>query len=389
MNNNNFVDISNVKMPKNLPKFNYYKKTKEYDVAISLFETCNLNCKFCFEKHNTPIDVDKIMSMPKNIIDGIAKDINAYKPDNIVFRIWGGELFSDNIDDSMFQVYRDFVKNISELAKINFPWINTNIAFLTNGVWKNKTRVESLIRDTNAALNFSYDPVLRFHNNEQKNIWENNFYYFNKLGLSNLISITLTKPNIIEYINGDSIFDRIPSFVQIDANYYVPNQNWEEYMPSDEDLFSFFKWAIDNNKFNIISIEEMMRHMIKEEADFVSRCCNCKMTRQCQGEGIPKIDCAANVSKVDRKRFYGELENECNEENCTEIKNSLGLIKRGCVTCEHFKNCHQMCWVSLIFDGYKVTKCPLKQVYEYITEQDIERYKQWRKNDKNGITLRF
>ena len=373
-----YIDISDVKMPVGLPKFNFYKTKDNYDVAIALFETCNLNCKFCFEKHNAPIDIDRIMNMPENIISGIKNDINTYRPDYLVFRIWGGELFFDRIGDEMFDVYKDFYFKLDELARKEFPWIKTRVAWLTNGIWTKTDRIINLVKDTDGVLNFSYDPVQRFNSEDQKKIWRKNFETFNGLGLSSTVAITLTKQNIDAYIAGDEIFDSLPDTVFIDANYYVPNKNWREYIPSDEDLFRFFKWCIDNSRFNVSTVKSIMKHMIPEEAPFVNKCCDCKNTRQCQCEGTPRIDCAANVSTMERKMFYGKYVDFVNEDNCTEIKNSMGMIKRGCLVCEHYKTCTQMCWVSIIFEGYKITECPLKQIYRVITGEDIARYKEWR-----------
>lgn len=378
MINQEYIDISQIRMPKGLPKFNFYKKIKFYEVAVSLFETCNLHCKFCFEKHNRPIDYEKIKTFPDTIINGIRNDINAYRPKLFILKVWGGELFFDGLPDKIFDIYYDLYKEIKYKISKEFPWMEFEINWLSNGVWTKRGRIEKLLEKTNSKIALSYDPLERFSNNLELNIWKSNFDYLKKKKLLNFIAITLTKPNIYEYISGkDKTLFNVPLDMQIDINYYAANPGWEKYIPSDDDLYKFFKWCIDNKLFNVAAVESFVRHMIKEEKNYVPKWCTCKNSRQCI-DGQPILDCVKQASSLPREDFYGEYEQYTNESNCTEVKNSIGLLKRGCVSCEHYKTCPQLCWVSLIFKGYKTTYCPIKRIYEAITEDDINNYLNWR-----------
>ena len=382
-----YIDISQVKMPKGLPKFNFYKKIKFYEVAVSLFETCNLHCKFCFERHNKPIDEDKIRSFPEKIINNIREDIIKYHPEMFIFKVWGGELFFDNIPDKLFDCYYDLYNDMKKRIEKEFPWIKFEISWLSNGVWTKKERVENLLIKTNSKVALSYDPLDRFSNDKELEIWKDNFEYLKNKKLLSFVAITLTKPNIYEFIKGDEIIKSIPLDMQIDVNYYAANPGWEKYIPSDEDLFLFFKWCVDNKQFNVAAVESFIRHMIKEESEYVPKWCTCKNSRQCI-DGLPILDCVKQASSLDRKDFYGEYESETDESNCTEVKNSIGMLKRGCISCEHYKTCPQICWVSIIFKGYKTTYCPIKRLYNYITEKDINNYIQWRdKYTKDRVSI--
>jgi hypothetical protein len=77
--------------------------------------------------------------------------------------------------------------------------------------------------------------------------------------------------------------------------------------------------------------------------------------------------------------FYGEYEEATDEDNVTEVKNTLGLKKRGCLACKHYENCTMTCWISIIFNGYQTKECPLSRIYDYITEEQIADYVEWKK----------
>ena len=74
------LSTSDVIMPSELPKIPYDRVPPAFEMAVSLFENCNLRCKFCFEglkqkridkeyinkicflikNHDTSIDIDMI-----------------------------------------------------------------------------------------------------------------------------------------------------------------------------------------------------------------------------------------------------------------------------------------------------------------------------------------
>ena len=387
MINQEYIDISQVKMPEGLPKFNFYKKIKFYEVAVSLFETCNLHCKFCFERHNKPVDIEKLKTYPDKIVNGIREDIIKYHPQLFVLKFWGGELFFDALPDNIFDVYYNLYSEIKNKILTEFPWMEFEVSWLSNGVWTKRDRVVNLLEKTNSKLALSYDPLERFSNEDELNTWKANFEYFKEKKLLNFIAITLTKQNIYKYIEGDEIIKQVPLDMQIDVNYYAANPGWEKYIPSDEDLYAFFKWCVDNKQFNVAAVEGFVRHMIKEESNYVPKWCTCKNSRQCI-DGQPILDCVRQASSLDRKDFYGKYEPETDESNCTEVKNALGMLKRGCVSCEHYKTCPQLCWVSIIFKGYKTTYCPIRRLYEYIKQSDIDNYLEWReKYAKNRVSI--
>jgi hypothetical protein len=388
MMDNNYINISNVVMPKSLPKINFYKNPGYFEIAAPIFELCNLNCSFCFEEHkDKSIDIERIMAMPEELVAGIKDDIVEYGVDTILLRLWGGELFFDALPDSLFDVYVEFYDKFVELVNKELPHCKVEVTWLSNGVFTKYERVERLLERTNGKIAFSYDPVDRFVNDEQKEQWLNTLNHFKDQ--VQYISITLTKNTINAYIKNDAVFNRIPGDITVDINYYTANPGWEKHVPSDEDIFNFFKWCIDNKHFNVLAVSNLLKCCVKELKPFVVRYCDCKYAKQYHnGECIK--DCSKRASSLPSESFYGEHHSVVVEDNCTEIKNSLGLLKRGCLTCEHYEYCPMMCWVAIIFKGSQITKCPLSEVYKYVKENSdlINTYLEWSEEyDKDSASV--
>lgn len=382
-----YINIDDVTIPKELFKVDFYEQSEYIELAIPLFERCNLNCKFCFEDHiSSKIDYEEIRNIPYKIIDQLEKEIQKLNPKEILLRLWGGELFFDTLPDEIFDVYRKLINNFKQVMQERHLSQKIDINFLSNGVFTKYDRVDSLLKDTGASISFSYDPIDRFSSESQKDIWLNTLtHYKNK---TRYVSITLTEQSIDKYIEGDTYFDKIPEYIGIDVNYYTANPNWRDLLPGDDDFYRFFKWGIENKKYNIRVIGSLLKYMIPEEKVFVERYCDCKFALQYQNGTCIK-DCSKRASTLDRSKFYGKYTSDIDEDNVTEAKSTLGLLKRGCLECAHYDYCHMTCWIALLFDEYKVTKCPFARAYDYISNEDVQNYKTWRKRiyDLYGASL--
>jgi len=344
------------------PFIPFYKDPTLYEISCLLFERCNLKCKFCFEGHrNNKIDVDYIRKIPNLIIDNFKEEYKKYnniKEVNIM--LWGGELFFDALPDSLFDEYKLLVDNFRELFSESFPNIKIRFSWLSNGVFTKWERVKDIIEYSNGIINFSYDPIDRFGSYKQKELMLENSKRFYEFGLSEVVSITLTKQNINEFISNTTDINTMMS--TIDVNFYIPNKNWEELMPTDDDIFNFFKWALDNRLFHIKVIEKLIWYYTTE---YIQRHCDCKSCSQLT-YGEWSVDCAKRSSELPTEMFFGEYANIINEENSNDIKVSLGIKKRGCQLCKYYDRCQMPCWISMVFSEYKTTRCPYEKAYEYI-----------------------
>lgn len=358
----------------------FYNETEEYEIACMMFENCNLHCKFCFETHkNKKIDINYILSIPSIIKENFTKEYNKYPTIKRVYlMVWGGEIFYDSLSDEIFETYYKFVDEIKNIFTTNFPNVEILFSWLSNGVFSKRERVEKLIKYSKGIINFSYDPINRFNTEKQKSLMIDSAKYFSNNSGSK-ISITLTKDNIKEFIEND---DNLIKFHEmgyiIDVNYYIPNINWQSLLPSDDDIFNFLKWSIDNKLFNMKIIERILSPYINV---FLGKYCNCKFCSQIT-YGEWSTDCAKCSSALPSKMFYQENTDKINEDNSNEIKASMGIIKRGCLNCQYYNVCQMPCWISFIFEGVKAENCPYKQIYNYIEQHQeiIDEFRSWYDN---------
>lgn len=370
-----YIDISKVEMNSSLPKFDFNVDNGAYELAISLFEKCNMRCKFCFQYHENDIDFDYIRRIPMMLRDYMMDEVKKYNVTDLYVKIWGGEVFLDNIENSMqlFTEYKLFMSNLHR----SFSYISkrTNLKFvtyrwLTNGIFNARVLgyVVNLVDEYSIDIGMSFDPE-RFLKNNLFYKWLANYTSLREI-TDVALSITLTKPNIQEYLYGDHMSVKIfrdilsnkkmaPS--SIDISYYTASANWKEDLPSEEDLFQFFRWCIDNDYRVIKVVDDLIR---SHNGEYVLPYCDCVKAGTFINGALIK-NCA-DRSCLDNKYFYGKYTDYVTEENCGEYKNSLGLIKQGCLTCKYSNNCQKMCWLSVIFKHYSTGNCPFKRIYEYL-----------------------
>lgn len=379
-NDNNLIDVSSVKSPDGMAIIPFYRNPTMYEISCVLFERCNLKCEFCFESHSSgEIDCEYIRSIPSLVAKSFKVEYDKYPSlRKVNVMLWGGELFIDDlVSKGMCEVYWNLVDDFRRVFKENFPRIgDITFSWLSNGVFTNRKPVEELIRHSNGMLNFSYDPIGRYSNDKQRDMMIGNSSHFFNLGLSNLVSITLTKQNIKEFIGGDCGLERLMSIGNvIDVNFYIANPGWESMQPTDDDLFDFFKWAVDNRRFNIKVIEKFFYKYVNER---ITRHCDCKTCSQLTF-GEWSVDCARRSSTLPIWHFYGKRASEVNEGNSNDVKVSIGMHKRGCLMCKCFEVCQMPCWISVIHQGYECNSCPYERLFDYIDgdEKLISDFRRW------------
>lgn len=361
----------------------FYKRTpKSYEIACMMFENCNLRCKFCFEPHiNKKIDLDYIMTIPNIIKENFSKEYEKHPTiQKVYLMMWGGEVFYDALPDSVFETYYKFVDSVNDIFQKNFPNVNVIFSWLSNGVFTNYERVEKIVNYSNGIINFSYDPVNRFATKKQKETMVNAAKYFSN-NRGDKISITLTKDSIKGFIENDKELIEFNNMgYNIDVNYYIANINWKELLPTDDEIFSFYKWALDNRLFNMKVLEKMLSYYTDEK---VSHYCDCKYCSQIT-YGEWSTDCAKCSSILPSKMFYHQFDDIITEDNSNEIKATMGLIKRGCLGCQYYNNCQKFCWIAVVFEGAKMGICPYVQSFKYIDENPkiLEDFLRWRDDYK-------
>jgi len=366
----------------NLAKQDKIHNDNKFGIDCLLFERCNLKCKFCLEEHsNNNIDYDYIRKIPYDIVDRMKEEIKTHKDiKEVNIRLWGGELFFDALPDTLFDEYKLLVDNFRKLFRKDLNDVNVTFSWISNGVFTKWERVKDIIEYSNGFIGFSYDPIDRYSSDTQKEMFFKTVEYFYNNDLLSDISITLTKRTINCYISGNSDIEKLRKYKKFDVNFYIPNKNWEELMPTDDDIFNFFKWALDNRLFGIYDIEKLVMTSMNTSKT-IGRTCNCdKHLSHCKN--CVTYNCVKSSTIFGNDMFYANETQNITEDSVSNIKASLGILKRGCLTCKYYGSCSMPCWTSILFKHYKISECPYKKAHDYITNNKhiIEKYNEYKKS---------
>lgn len=343
----------------------YNIKKKQITAIISLFNICNQRCKFCNQ-----LQLDQLNGTSEQIITSyipklyklLFQKVKLYNISKINIIFEGGQIFTDIISDDFYQLFNIIKKQID----IHFQNKQVQIKFVTSGIFLNRQRVLSVLNLLNASLILSYDPCNRFLVKAQKKTFLDTLQFFSKYNKLNSLNTVLTKPNINAYIADSSeIFNLCKKYnLKINLLYYIPNKNYEIFLPSEEDLYNFYKFAIKSEWKNLCTpISNIIRGINNYELDvkYTERYCSClntyRLNSQSQNVTSNCINCLSNTADYNLKNI---------SQNQSENIILNGQMKYNCNSCKYKMNCILPCWNLLNNNLFKTNKCPL---YKIIQEQ--------------------
>ena len=346
-----------------------------YNIECTLFDLCNLHCTFCYEsicgKRTNDFSRDYIKTFPEMFRQHHLPNIKKANKKDILIAVCGGELFLDSFSDAIFEDYAKFVTKINTYLKNEIPDAKLNISWLSNYTFTKWDRVEQLLDYTNTNIATSYDAVGRFHTNELLGKWIMTFNHFKDRTL--MATVTLHKDNIKAIIDGDRGFEMLIENPQIwtDISYYVPINNiFEKFIPTDSEVFDFYKFALDNRYFSINEISNFMKTVL--DIASVESYCHCDSAiltdRSPEDTEILSGGCVDIIEnlmqdKNEKKTFYGDNYDIMKDD---DNKHIAGRIRRGCMNCEWYQNCAKMCFASIMYKNFKPKFCPIEKAYRYI-----------------------
>lgn len=331
----------------------FYPNYEFLEVCLILFDKCNLGCSFCFQDHASVKTPQEIKTLYNTLLPQL-KEVLHKKPwiKHLIFRIWGGEVFMDSLSDEYLEAYEYLQNKIRNWAK-NFSY-TVEFGYSSNLVFKKVDRILNFIKNTDSYINTSYDPVERFHIKEQEDIWWNNLSIFNPT----VISITLTKPNIEQYLQTDILF-RLKEYT-LYPEYYIYNKNWEKYAPSSEDIFNFYVYY---HKSGLNNIPEL-NNIIDSYKNPNGRYCVCSNSCSFINNKLT-FSCLIRSGTLDMLNDYGMTLEECLSDKCTEIQHKLATNRLKCNMCKHYTYCRLPCMASQLHKNTD-KECALNKFYNWI-----------------------
>jgi len=344
-----------------------HKQNLHGELIVVLFEFCDLTCQACYQDHDSVFGTDTVVEK----FDIIAHALDVLKGRgkiSVAVNLMGGELFSDQLPDSIFEDYKTLVERLREYTvKINLPAV---FSVPSNMIWTKKERVKTFLNTANVRLNASYDPAGRFNPRTLEQFMENVVEFKDYI---NQVGIVMTRPSMKKFMNRSAPhFDFLYENFEINFDHYTHSQRAkvdpEVLMPKDVELRDFYKFMIDNYPKCYPfceTLDENLQPMFCMRTMYVfpdSTFGSCG--------SVEKL--IKPLSKVEDKKVIRIVkESDSPLEKTIEAK---WYKEYDCLNCEFLQRCSMGCFLNNHFYNTRTQEaCWLKEVYTHI------------KNDKNSL----
>lgn len=318
------------------------------EIIVTLFEACNLTCKFCNQDHNSEFGFDTVASKFDDIVKAIEM-LKKMRKTSFNVNLMGGEIFMDSIPDQMLQDYADLIIRVRDWAapvEINFTFISNLVHYNTRRV---KDLIDSLrVRGITISLGTSYDPSMRFNAANLLIFRKNVEIYREYLSVVNVI---LTAPNIQKFLKDQTPhFDFLYENFEIFFDYYTPETHADIMSPKDHEIRDFYIFLLEKypETYPIKDFRENQHNPMTCQSTYTimpdGRAGRCTiLLNNWQAEIAPKT--------------AGEMEHEF-------------ISRMDCLSCEYFARCGLGCFLQQHFNGANRTlnHCWMKDVHNRIDE---------------------
>lgn len=321
---------------------------KHLTVYVKTTETCNLNCEHCF---TSGINGKKIYFNPVKT----AKWVNQLEADSVWCEFHGGE---------------PMLAPVSSLRKF-VELTDCMYGITTNLVYKLTDEKLQFFDDVlDKTIGTSWDPTIRFANEKQRTLWENNVKllvskgYWIKCFVSLSMDVVNSNPkDIIDYLAGLGIQEVDFERITMDGN--AKGKMW----PSNKQLDDWFM------RYHQVCDRDQIRHTIMEniyvkyEKNFPSAGTWC---RDCEQKlfTINADGSIAGCPNTAPEDAYGHIDQTASEViscggRCDVIVKELNRNPL-CFTCPVFdvcgSDCHQLEWEGDVCPSPKSLMMHLKHI---------------------------
>lgn len=316
------------------------------EIIVTLFEQCNMSCKFCAQDHNSKVGMDTIRDKLPQVKQAI-KNMSATR-EMFSVHFMGGEVFSDLVPDSCFDDYKYIADELQAWSKENN--YDVEICFTTNFVYERTDRLQKLLDDCpQIKLLTSYDPSGRFGIG-QLNLFKKNVVQFETYIKS--ANVIMTKPNIDKFLKGDTpFFDYLYERYDIYFDYYTPEKNRHMMTPNDVQLRDFMIHMVDNYP-NCLPFKDYPSKIKK------------RMTCQDTFTILPSGDAGGCTILLSQDLNNWKPTKEEMEQKWFDEYN--------CLECPHFQRCSMGCFLSNHLKSFRTQEaCWLAEVYDYVDDKKV------------------
>lgn len=326
------------------------KKGKYKEAHLILFEKCNMSCSFCHQDHDSRVGMsgEEILLKVKRLTDSTPGDLP------YVVNFTGGELFSDDIPDGMFDHYLEAGKRVLDhFTEVKLVW-GTNLAYENiNRVM----RLIALLREYAPGriidLATSYDPAGRFDKNNRQMFLRNLHLLQNYI---DTVNVVITKQNIQSFLEGKEGKEMqwMCENFTVYFDHYIPSTMYE-YIQPDEDMISDLYLLLNEKYPNSLPVRDWRENLFNETT--------CRSTKIVNKDNIV----STCWSEAGKNAILDEAEGLA-----AKAKAEMAFIEKyNCLACEYYGRCGLRCFLhhSFIADGLS-SDCRIKEMFDRIVKQD-------------------
>lgn len=321
------------------------KLTDSSEIELHLFEYCNLACSFCGQDHDSKEGMNTIVDKAQQVIDFMkSSSMNAH-----CVNIMGGEIFNDDIIDSVFADYIVFCNLINTYADQTGQSVRFN--FVTNLIFsKNIANVERVLATIqNSMISTSYDFAGRGLDINRMLAFKANLERFKeRIGV---VGMVMTRPSIRKLLaNNDRFFkEKLYPNYPIYFDWYVPENSADKMMPSEAEILDALLYLAD--EYPKI---EPVRSLLENEQNKMSCYSLNKVTILPTGKEV-----TCRYLEYDKDKFHNEVDYSSNA-NIVEAH----LDRQGCMGCEWFDRCQFRCFVQADWKAQeRMQTCFMKEFF--------------------------
>lgn len=317
-----------------LPEYNpiITQKSTQSEVTVIFTKNCNLKCDFCKVIYDHP--EESFNEFNANVInhalDLTLKALELQPKNHIDMSFFGGEIFQDKFDESVFEAFDHFLQAC--IDKIKSLGKTYDFTLMTNIITKNIDRTIYFANKYDTDIHASYDFAGRFTNPKLIDLWFSNLDKIKQQCRRYCVTFNTIKPNVDAIFRQDLVFQKIYDEHPVILNSY-DDIGIPEYIVDEKTL----------GKLMIFIYQHYPK--IGNVRDLVERY---------RGEK-PGTTCVQSTTITDR----------INWECCDRSKVFKEyMINKGCLSCQYFEHCPFECPRTF----HKSKDCMTKIFLDWYTE---------------------
>lgn len=336
------------------------KKPKVAEIELTLFENCDVNCKFCGHDKESTVGMTRAEMLSKiplieDFIDSIDDDIEM-----VNLHLVGGELLQDrliNEDESILDDYSALIQEYKQLCEKK--GIKPRVILVSNMLTTKPQIVKEWFDRVNEDLYMTFIASYDLYGRPLPKQYLENIMFFK--GYISNINVVVTKQAIQKLMKGDKIFDFLYANFSVFMDDFLPDSWTENMIPSDEEYLEYLKLVADKYP-KLMPFGDAVEKVKNQEPN------------ELQFTTFNKCNILPDNTVTNYLWDRHTPENFNTKVNYEDNSNMLYnfLTENECLSCEYYASCPLRCPVSWSWKNRERSPgCVNKRFFDYITSNEV------------------